>query len=822
MIGVVFLVILSVAANYWLTRRRQKSSVRETAAVLSSDMMRSAEGFKYTDYRDGVRQFEIDARKLLETREGKSYLQGISANDFSSDKSIRNQIRSSTAVYDQKNKLVDFVGDVRLFLGRDFELRTDSLHYDLKSKIAATADSVEFYLGEGSGKARGIRFDEKKNTLRLGGGVDFALMPENSIPGASEDAGQIRASSESASCVDGMRRIVFEGKARIESGGGTLSGKRIELFLSEDQKKITKLTAAGSCAYRSENPNDSWLLTGDRMAFEIGEMEALENIRVNEQALFSSRSSIRDLELRAGEIVLGFDEAGQWPAGIQSRTDVKFEIKSAESRTRISGDQLEAGLQGETKSVEDLCVRGRAVFSAGDPRDAPGNELRADEIRLNFLRKDGRSIMEKLLAAGSARWSSVSRNQGPETPPASVRVLSASRLQMIYSSDGDYVESGSAGGNVTITEEREDESGRSPRRSLQADSALFHFYPHRNQIKDIYAEGRVKVEQKQQIASKGNPKAEPFRATGEKMRALFSIRDNESAIRSAALWGDFRFESASWNGTAGRSEYSAEKGIMMLQESPEISDATGVTTGEEIRYDQERKVLSVHKAVRSRLNSGRDGNTLFGVAPSSSSAIIASDEMLYWTDDERMHYTGGVQLLSESQQLQAQELEIFGGGEQIKARGDVLHRIERVSEKEGSRKSFNSGKEKNAADSLNSPIVVRSENVRFSKKDNSIKYTGDVRITSDDLDLSSESFSAFLNSETNDIERASAKGNVIARRGGNECHGDTAEWRLNSGKLVVHGNPAEFYDPSRGRSKAGRLTFNTTDDTIQLSGPKGR
>jgi LPS export ABC transporter protein LptC len=815
MIGIMMLVVISVLANYLLVRRSRNSSGQKAPPVLSSDMMRSAEGFRHTDYKDGVPQFRIDARRLLETREGKSYLEGISANDFNPDGSVRNEIRSRSAVYDQKGKLVDFAGDVRLFLGRDVELQTDSLHYDLNTNIASTRDPLKFYSSQGSGTARGIRFNQQEGILELGGDVDFILIRKSAFPGGTAEPGEIRAASDKAVFFDRMHRIVFEGAARIESDEGTLTGNRIELLLSRGQKNVTKLTAAGTSAYRSKNPDDSWTLMGDQMVFDIGETETLERIYVSEQALFSSNSATRDLELSGGEIVLGFDAPGESLTDIQSRTGVELKIKSEESRIKISGEQLEAALLAETKSFESLCVRDRAAFSTGNSRDSSDNELRADEIRLIFRQQDGHSIMNKLLAAGSAQWRSTPKSKNPETPRRSARILRASTLEMAYSGDGDFIESGSAMGDVEITEAPEDGSGHNQVRSLSADSARLHFFPQNNQLRDIYAEGRVLVEYEQDADSGGNSLVEEFQASSEKIQAFFRIDNNESALQSVAQWGDFRYESAAMSATAGRCDYDAEKGTLVLKLSPKITDKMGVTTAKEMKYDQKLKIMSAHGTVHSLLNSSNNGGTFF--AASSSSIIIAADEMQYWPEDERIRYIEKAQLLSESQQLQAQELEVFGGGERMKARGNVLHYIHRISGSQASEKT-SAGESKHVRDSRETPIVIKSKNVQYQQKDNAIRYTGDVHLASDDLELFSDSFDAFWNSEGSDIEHAAAQGNILVRRAGKECRGDTADWYMDSGKFVVQGNPAEFYDAGHIRSKAARLTFFTTDDTIQLEG----
>jgi lipopolysaccharide export system protein LptA len=93
---------------------------------------------------------------------------------------------------------------------------------------------------------------------------------------------------------------------------------------------------------------------------------------------------------------------------------------------------------------------------------------------------------------------------------------------------------------------------------------------------------------------------------------------------------------------------------------------------------------------------------------------------------------------------------------------------------------------------------------------------GNVTLHSGDLDLSSGSLDAVLDETGKRIDRATAKGKVLIHHQNRECKGDTADYYLNPGKFVVVGNPAEIYDPEKGRSFARRLTSFIADDRILI------
>jgi lipopolysaccharide export system protein LptA len=253
---------------------------------------------------------------------------------------------------------------------------------------------------------------------------------------------------------------------------------------------------------------------------------------------------------------------------------------------------------------------------------------------------------------------------------------------------------------------------------------------------------------------------------------------------------------------------------MVLTESPEISEEMGITTGERVDYDQTRKVLSVRGNVRSVLRLQQDEDAFFG-SPSSSSApvVIVAEGMRYGTEMSHLSYLTNVHMITESQQLQTQTLDIFGEGERVEAAGGVLHLI---SQEDRSGKNPEIEGPEESGNSQNGPIEIRSSNLRYLKDGKALFYSGKVHLNSRNLVLFSSSLDAVLGEGGKSVDHAIAREDVFMRRGSTECKGDLAHWYLDPGKLIVVGNPAEAYDPDRGRSLARRLTYFTTNDRILL------
>jgi LPS export ABC transporter protein LptC len=814
LIGVIILTLGALLFNYLQTWYRRSRQVTKTLQILDPEMKRSAKDIEYSEFRGNPRvlRFKIHAKLLLVTQTERNLLEGIEAYDLNPDGSVRNLIRSQKAEYDEERKLVDFFGDVRLLISKKVELQTNSLHYDLNSGIGTSPDSLRIQSDQVRGTARGIRFDQKQQSLALNSEVDLTLEQRPQLNKGAAPPRKLHATAERAYCSEMTKHILLEGKARIDTDQQILSGEKIEAVFDPEGKRVHSLTATGNAIYDSKGAEGTRTLGGDQLVFGIGKSGALEKINLFGQAWFSSKSSSEEQDLRGGEIEVILD-AGELPTQIKARTAVSFHMKREKERIAISGHQLDAGFVPGTKYLETILVRnnpdtqGQAKMSV-ETSDSARSELQADEIRMSLHESGGRSVLEKLRAEGSAQYiSNPSGTNGGDTEP--VRSLRAALLEMSQSGKGDFLESGSAVGNVVILEEGKNPSSRPQMKRLSADRARFKFFPGGNALKNLDADGHVQIGYEKKESGKGSS-IEQFRTASENMSAVFDLQAGKSVARSVIQWGKFTYDDGTRSASSGRCEYDAGKAILMLTESPEISDATKTTTGEHIEYDQNGKVLSVLGNVLSLLSSASGKGSFFG--SSSSPARVKAGEMRYWADSGRIRYSRRVQVQSEDQYLTTDALELFDGLDRVDAQGSVRHLL---SQKEPPDRAVKD-KAKETQRSADLQTTVQSSAMTYSKAKNQISYMGKVTLHSREMELVSDNLDAVPDSEGKSLQQATARGSVVIHMGERVCKGDMAQYYADSKKVIVTGNPAEVFDPARGRSSARRLTSSTSDDTILL------
>jgi len=819
LIGLIAVVSLAVVVNFVQSRRHRSAGTRPETQILSPQWLRSADVIEYTAHKDGSKTFAIRAQKLLETREGKQHLQGIEAYDFNPDGSIRNRVQSQTALYDSAGKRVFFSGNVRLLLGSDITLTMESLHYDHGTQTGYSDDRLQLQSPKVSGTARGVICDVARRNLELKQDLDFHLQRPVAQADGSVRAEDWRLTARHGYYLDAELVIRLEGAARLASAGGTLAGERIEAFLTDDKRHITSLICQGDALYQSTEGGESRTLQGERIEFGIGKQpKALERIRILERARFAVASASGQQNLSAAEIDLAMDPAAGTPQNVSSRKDVRFEMTRDGQTTIVTGESLQAGFAAAGKALENMHVQGNASMTMGG-RSAGSDELRAEDIRISFRSQQGRSTPVELLAENAVRWHSPARpgKSGGKGQPA--RTLTSSSLRMQYAQTGEWLQSGFAAGGVTISAVALAGEQDSQIQRMQSDRVEFEFYPESNQLQTLTGEGNVRVLYQRTGRSDTGKPGEISRTSSETLRASF--RKEDGAAESVTQSGDFVYQDDTRTAASGTCDFSAGNQLLVLRDKPSIRDNDSSTTGDVVEYDLKQKILAVHGAVRSILRSsgGKTQGLITSSENSSPPSMITAQEMRYWTGQDKIQYSGSLNLLSANSQLQADVLEIYNRGERIEAKGNVKHLILGFKSLDRASSTPSAPAKPAGADAKSKgsdQALIRSAQLQYTRNSNLIHYEGSVFLESAQMKLRADILDALLDSSGRKVDRCHASGNLAIHQPGREIKGMTADYFLPEGRIVVAGNPAELRDSGRSTTYAPQLTFFTAGDRISF------
>jgi lipopolysaccharide export system protein LptA len=789
LIGVIGAVALAALMNYLLVAMRRPPDDGKRPPMISADLRRAAEGLEVFVRKGSELRFTVRARRLRETIQDRNYLEGIEASDFNSDGSVRNSIHSERAVYDPGRKMLDFDGNVQVFLSDGIELRAEALYYDLNTEVGIIPGKMEFLSSNVSGRARDVRFFRDEDRLELGGEVDFSLTHENIVAAAERSGNAFHAAAASGMCLLSENRILFSGDVRIESPDmGILSTDAVDIKLNSDRSKITYMTASGETANEMRSHDGTRSVSGGRMVFTAGITGALEKALISDNANLLIKSADGEQTLRAGEIEVFLNSTTGAISGIRGTTGADLRDRRGSEETLAIGDSIYAEFADTGGRLRNMRLSGSSRLALKGTGNA-ANELRADTIVARFrAESDG---IENLTADGGVRLAF--------EPPGSYvgRTLLASNLEIRYA--GNYPETGDASGAVII--EESDAAARMTRR-LEAERMRFDFFPNTGQIKSLIVDDGVRTVYERAASAYGNSDIERYQTFSDKLEASFVMSNGTGALWRATQRGNFRFISDGRSATADRGEYDADTGKLTLTGSPEIRDESGRVSGDRMEYDLTADEFLARGRVRAVLDARQGKAVLFqgGFQPGggASPVVVTAEELRYRTAEERFQFSGGVMALTESQQLAAREITIDGGGN-MTADGDILHRIHEAD----------SGSAAAAA-------IIESGRMEYRRGEGIIRYFVNVEMKSKELAFSADTLNVTLDDKAKDVRRVLAGGNVLVRNENRICRGDAAEWVPAASRYIVTGNPAMIDDPSQGRATARRLTYSQVEDRVTL------
>jgi len=797
-------ILLAVLGNYLISWNRRERQVEPAAELLGGNTIRADRDIEYTARRSGEVQFKIRAEELRETRDGRSVLRGIEGNDFNADGTVRNRIRSREAEYDRKSERALFTGNVFIQLGDTLQLRTDSMRYEISPRIGYTDDTVRLQAPEISGTARGFRYDSRSGNLELKQDVRFTINHVEVDPSGSARQESYAISAASGRYWGDRKTFRFEGPARLVGSRGTLSGNIIEAQLSEDQRRLVALVCEGDALYQTGRAQEEQSLRGQKITFRIEDRGLLGAIYVEGMAHLSQSAAGTTQDLRGDQIDFTMDPVSGLPDRVEGRGGVRFRLKSGAAETLLSGETLDSRFApGETRP-EQVVLRNNAAASTLNESGGVEQSLQAMEIRLAFQESGDSVVMKEMQAAAAVRWDFRSA-AAPGAHESRRRALESESLRLSYAAAGGQLRSAVAARNVRLTESETAGSRAGEERRLSCDRAEFNFTEDGKSLRTLQCTGAVEIHSTASAVDAPNAAGgAAFRTYSRELLARFDEADG--SLRSAAQWGEFRYQDAMRRAAAERCDYDASAERVTLSGSPQVWDESGHTQAGRMEYSGE--VLRASGGIRTELAAGSAGpsDILGNFGRSSSPGIITARTVEAQPAMSLIRYQGEVLLLAERLQLQCDTMRIHDHGARILASGAVSHVAFKIGHAD-------------AGGGKTTAIRGRSSELEFTRADGTLRYSGGVHLESGGIEMDASRAVVLVSPATGEIDRAEAAGQVHIAQGGRMARGDIAEYLSGPGKIIVTGAPAVIMDPGGGSSTAPQLTFNTTDDRILLGKP---
>ncbi|HEY5992742.1 MAG TPA: LPS export ABC transporter periplasmic protein LptC, partial [Candidatus Udaeobacter sp.] len=409
-----------VGVSYYKMRNNQPFRLRSEAPALSKEITGIINGYEQRVTKNDRLYLWLRAARDVTYADGHHELEQVNLQVFPLASEKPDQIISDRSIYDQKNGLLQFTGNVQIETHEALKVKTDTLLYHQDSELAETSSPITFERENVTGKATGALVDNKNKRMELRTEVEVTIAAEalkdanakGPTPTKPKGARAKPVTIHSAQAVfeQATMRLTFSGGATAEQDEDVMSGDNLTAILNA-QKKLEKVEARGNSYLRS---------------MEEGHAAEAHSI---------------DMDF--------FLDAAQHLQRAYGMRDVRAQTLNADSDMQLSGaNALEVNfqVQGDRSVLKEMHAEGRSVVTlsapksrANDPR-AANKRLTADSIKL-LWRASGRDLQSGE-AVGNAE---LYVEPVQKTAKADRKTLTAPRF------DCDFYESGNLARNFTAT-----------------------------------------------------------------------------------------------------------------------------------------------------------------------------------------------------------------------------------------------------------------------------------------------------------------------------------------------------------------------------------
>src|SRR6266404_7014496 len=335
---------------------------------------------------DGRLYLWLRAARDVTYADGHHELEDVNLQIFPPTGDKPDQITSSRSLYDQKNGLIKFDGNVQVETHDALKVKTESILYYQDSEVAETSQPVTFERENVSGRATGAMVDDKNKRLELRSEVEVTVTPDALKNTKAADANAKDA--KPAKKLTGSRALPV----------------MIHAPQAVFEEASMRLTFSGGAT--AEQDRD--VMSGDTLTAILTEKKQLQKIEVRGNSYLRSMDEGHAAEAHSVDMDFFLDADQRLQRAYASR-DVRAQTLNTDSEMQLNGAtalNLDFQAQGERSLLKEMKAEGRSVVNlsapksrANDPRSA-SKRLTADAIKMTW-RGTGKDL-EKAEAVGNA------------------------------------------------------------------------------------------------------------------------------------------------------------------------------------------------------------------------------------------------------------------------------------------------------------------------------------------------------------------------------------------------------------------------------------
>ena len=771
----IFLTLLIAAgmvAILWsFLSRHSDGMARLRKQFLSPDVSRRTVHFEYVEHKQGRTVFEVSAETSTEFAAGVHTLKEVRLARFDEAGQSVDSISGQRAVYETKQKQIEFSGDVEVRLADNTQVFSDQVQADLAAEVVSIKESFRFQRREIRGRGESLVYRIPERKVQIDGRFECA------IPTSS---GPVEAEARQAFYFLPEHRLELNGQAKISAPARRLTAGKMTIFLAEDWR-IQKIASSGHPRLHS----GSQLFSGEQInAFFDPDSKRLRYVEVlgrrgdaetplESKATYQEEAEGRRCHLEA-ERIIAVPEAGERALSLGQFTahqDVLFRSSSLEIEEART-DNLTASFYQGQQDLHSLHLRGpRSLIRRIDNQTSSREQLQSDLLSVKFLPGQ---VIDQVTAMGNV---SIRLNRGDGN-----RYLWArNSLQIDYQKGKLERVRGLGDCVLERVESGEKNILRAPRIDVEYQQGI---------LQKALAQGGVEVE----LQEEGSIK----RATSRRLDVSYQKGEMLEAVQS----GDFHFwehsESSKLDLRSDQAVYHPKTQLVEITGKHNVlRSGSDSPDGNEAETVAERFVID--RGTGEILGLGKVKTML---ARKDAPVVITAGRMEADPKTGWVRYSEKPSILQQGNSITGQWVRVSNRDQQLIVENNVESSLGKSMEK-GSQEYW-----------------IGADRLMYDHQKNRALYEGKVRIRSEVLSAKAPFVEIlFASNDMSRLRQIEAWGEVEITEMERKAKGNRAVYYPAEKKVVITGDYAQVIEPKRGKAWGRQVTFYLGKDQVFIEGP---
>ena len=644
-----------VGVSYYKMRNNQPFRLRSEAPALSKEITGIINGYERRITKENRLYMWLRAARDVTYADGHHELEQVDLQVFPATGDKPDRITADRSLYDQKNGLLQFNGNVQIETHDALKVKTDSILYHQDTEMAETASPITFERENISGKAVGAIVDDKNKRLELRNEVEITVAPE-ALKEKEAPASKPKGSRAKPVLIRSRQAVFEQATMRLTFSGGATA--------EQDQD----------------------IMSGDNLTAIVNKQKKLEKIEVRGNSYLRSMSEGHAAEAHAVDMDFYLDPDQRLQRAYGAR-DIRAQTLNADSDAQLSGAHtVDMNFQavGDRSVLKELRAEGRSIVNlsapkskANDPR-AASKRLTADSIKL-IWRLKGKDL-EKAEASGNAELY-VEPVQKPATEYR--KTLTAPRFDCDFYEGGNIARNCTATGGAKAVLEPFQPAANRGTRTMTAQKMASVFVRETQDIEKIDATGEAKFNELDRNGIANNflytAADETVRLRGgeptvwdSRARTKAIEIDSNNATHISFCRGKVQTTYYSQEQTNGAAPFRKLKSpVYLLADRAEINHTTGVAnyTGSARMWQDDSFVrsdaITLFRDEKRMDARGRVQSALYQAKQKTGSSttvvpVFATAEYMKYSDPDRLlHYETNVDIKQGTDRLTSAVADVY-------------------------------------------------------------------------------------------------------------------------------------------------------------------